>query len=271
MTDSILKRMGAHRGLPSISTEEFIETGEVLQGRYEQSQFFQGIVGSNARDAGNDPTTLLRPGLMMGIDSNDDVVHFDPDGAATNSGGEFFAVMQQELNMGLTNQTDISEGSLLVAGVIDPNKICLASQSTRGIVGLAAEFYLRKLMARNFILEDNPHEPQIGTWNSESAEDTSRALVETERDKLFHNTGASGAVDLDLPATPKRDLAYYFQSRVAQDFSVTSVTTNDIIIATDIAATTITIASANVGGSFWLVGNGSKWEVRCSQGTLGIT
>ena len=252
-----------------VTDEQFPHDQNLLQGRFEQSQFYRGRLSSNLRDAGNTGnTTIIRKGALLAYASGTDkeLTHFDPTGAVSNGSHRFAALLGRSIN--LLNASGSAEdrqvGDLLGGGVISPNDILLVSQTSPGIVGNAYEYHIRKQMAANgrFTFEDEPNECPLMAWKYSDAKTAAYTLVESDRDILWTNSGASASVTFTLPTTPKKDLAFYFHV-IADQNVVVSSTTTDVIAFNNAAATSVAFQTSNekIGGGFAIIGNGSKWQV----------
>ena len=263
-----LTRFQASSQFPGVSTDEqFVAENQVVQGRWEKTQEFMGVISSTARDANSSTTTTLRNGLLLGKDSSGELTHFDPTGLVANSSKALDLILVQDLNLlGPTNSAeDKFEGRLLAAGVVDPSSLVVAGNAARGIVGDNYEYHIRKQLAAsgNFILEDSPVECPLMSWRYEDAKTADYTLVEGDRDILWTNEGDDGAIVFTLPTVAKKDLAYYFFVVADQDVTVASGTADEIMTINDIAADSIKFGTTGekIGGSVAIIGDGAKWKV----------
>ena len=254
---------------PGVSTDErMVDENNVLPGRWEHTQWFQGTIASTATDQGVSPSTNLRQGLLMGKDSNGEFTQFDPDQDDTAVGTKKCeAVLLKSLSMlGVGGSAeDKYPGQLLVSGIIDPSKLVVAESATRGIVGHAYEFHIRKQLAAsgNFIFEDQPQECSLMSWKYEAAKTADYTLVEGERDVLWTNEGDADAINFTLPTTAKKDLAYYFYVVADQSLTVTAGTADTMITINDVAADSVAFSTSSqkIGGALACIGDGAKWKV----------
>ena len=259
----------AMANIPGTSTELFPEQVTFLQGRVEKSQIYQGILSENTRDAQSSTTTNLRMGLLLGLNSSNLLTHSDPSGAASNSTTNCDMILATDLSMlDRTTAAKKFTAQLYGGGVIDPNKIVLASSSTVGIVGNAYEFHIRKQLAAygDFVMEDRLVECPLFSWRGEVAYTQAESpvtLTEADRDKLITNEGATGSVTFNLPAgTPKKDLAYYFYVMADQEVVVQTVAGDQIMTFNNAAAdsVSITTASQHIGACLAFIGDGTQWK-----------
>ena len=255
--------------VPGVSTNErMVDENNVLQGRWEHTQWFQGTVASTAIDPGSSVTTNLRNGLLLGKDANGEYVQYDPgqDDATVGSPRCEVVLMKSLSTLGVEGTAeDKYPGQLLVSGIIDPAKLIIGANSTRGIVGDAFEYAVRKQLAGcgNFIMEDRPVEMPLGSWTHEAAKTADYTLTEADRDILWTNEGDADAINFTLPATAKKDLAYYFYVVADFNFTITAGTADTMIVHNDIAADSISFQTAGelIGNHVAVIGDGSKWKV----------
>jgi hypothetical protein len=253
---------------PGVSTNErMVDENNVLQGRWEHTQWFQGTIASTCVDTNSSVTTNLRNGLLLGKDSNGEYTIFDPTGLVANSTKRLDAILLKSLSMlGVEGSVeDKQSGALLATGIVDPSKLVYAASSSRGIVGNAYEYHIRKQLAAsgNFIFEDEPVEVPLFHWKYEDAKTADYTLTEADRDVLWTNEGDDGAIEFTLPTTAKKDLAYYFYVVANQNLTVTAGTADTIIALNNAAADGVAFSTTNqkIGGSFAVIGDGAKWKV----------
>ena len=222
------------------------------------------MIASTTVDASNDPTSILRMGLLLGLNSSNELTQFDPSGGA----GTLDLSMILALDLSMLNNTVAAKkftGELYGGGVIDPNKIVLGSSSTVGIVGNAYEYHIRKLLTMgDFIMEDNLVEPPLFSYKRTVAKtDAAVTLEDGDRDIQYTNTGVSAPQTFTLPDTPKKDLAFYFYATDDEHLAVASNGAGEIIAEGSAAASTVTLdtASQRIGGSMAIIGDGTSWKV----------
>ncbi len=89
-----------------------------------------------------------------------------------------------------------------------------------------------------------------------------RVLTADDSGKMFVASG-TGAVSFTLPAAPALNVEFTFYNAVNQDMTLTCTTPDILVVLNDIAADTVAISTLNlkVGGSFRVIGNGTKWLV----------
>ena len=268
---SLSMPFNAQANLPGSSAEKFPEEVTYLQGRVEKSQIYQGVISSLCRDAGSSTVTNLRMGLLLGLNASDELVHYDPTGLVANGTQDLSLILALDLSI-LNNATaaDKFTGELYGGGIIDPNKIVLASESSPGIVGTAYEYHIRKLLSMgDFIMEDNLVEPPLFSYKKTVAKTAaSTTLTAADRDVQFTNKGAVGNVAFSLPTSPKKDLAFYFYAEADHHLTVTSVTGNDIVGFNDAEGTNAAFSTTGelIGGGMAVIGDGDSWKVHNLSG-----
>ena len=88
-------------GMPGVRPAQMTSTREIFWGGDASRQKIlrgQGQFSDTLRDAGEAPTIIIRPGLLLGrLTADDKLVHWDP--AATNGSQWLRGVNEQELVM----------------------------------------------------------------------------------------------------------------------------------------------------------------------------
>lgn len=252
--------LGGHYATPF---NEVVNPTNITWGRLDQQIFLSAIIDGSARDAGNTGfTDVLRPGLLLGkVTSGSDVTKFkqwNPD--ATDGTQKICGVLLGAQKMQLLGTDyDRATGYILFSGNLKASGICVASSSTPGIAGTALEWLIRRQLAQSFRLDDDPsgYFPGQDFLTATSDLTVTEAMAGTN-----FVTGGTGAVTFTLPS-PKRGLEYSFYNAVDQNMTITCATTDVLIVYNDIAADSVALSttSEKVGGSFRVVGTGTKWLV----------
>lgn len=248
--------------LPELS--EVVNKTGIFWGRQDRLQFLGAVIDGSSRDAGNTGyTDTLRPGLLMGkVTSGSDVNKYKQwDPTATDGTQIIAGILAHPIKMQY-NSTDYDRllgGWLCVAGGIRAKGLVVASLTEQGISGINEEWNIRRQMDRFFQFDDRPQGVTNGAQITKTADAT---LTEAETGSVILVAG-SGAVNLTLPATAKRNLEYTIINTVNQNLTITAGTADTIIAYNDIAADTVALSTAGelIGGSFKVIGNGSKWIV----------
>lgn len=139
---------------PGMGTEQFTtdtDAANILYGGaglYTARYVGYAVISGTARDAGNTPTDVLRPGCIMGIISASGKWAQFTSGAS--DGTQYARGILMAL--GLTTQQDGANqdrfmATILVGGVVNPEALCLASTAGYGLprasVGLAVRKHFK--------------------------------------------------------------------------------------------------------------------------------
>ena len=142
-------------GLPGIDTAVTTIESVITWGAPEQ-QVVVGIpIKGTARDAGHSGnTTILRPGLLMGVIKAERLAKEWNSGAADGS-----EVIAGPLLYAVNTQKDGADairwfGYILVRGLVQASKIIIPGQANPGIDGVGSEATVRSGMATRFVLDD---------------------------------------------------------------------------------------------------------------------
>lgn len=212
------------------------------------------VISSACVDSGSSPTTDLRPGLVLGkITSGGEYTAY----AATNTDGS--QVAEGILFTGVRMLSPISGsaedklGQLVVAGPVKGGSLYGIDQFARA-----------NLFGR-VVFDDDLVGNRFG-WRDVVAKTADYTVVTADRDTIFTNRGAAGAVNFTLPAIAK-GLKYLFYCEAAQDLTITAATADTLVAFNDLAADSVTIDqntnSKQIGGALMVVANdnASKWLV----------
>ena len=228
------------------------------------------ILDGAIRDLGADPTTLIRPGLILGqIRATKKCVAWDA--TATNGAEEIYGVLLWDaVSQQLGSNKDRWFGFALIGGNIKASSLIIdGAASTAGIDGKPLEHYVRGLMSGRFIFDDAYHQwsgsPLMGGWKAIKAKTTDYTVVDQDNGTLFTTLGAAGAVNFTLPAhASNQGQRYGFYSAADQNLTVTSATAATIICFNDLAADSVAFSTSSekIGGMFEVIGlDNNKWIV----------
>lgn len=252
-------------GTPGVGSERTVTESELLWGadQARNAALWKSAVFSGAaRDDGNTPTTLLRPGMIIGkITSGGEYAEFDS--AATDGTQNFAGVLDSELraqDFDGTNQDRVFR--LLVARApIKARKLLIEGAA---FIGHADEYSLRRAMvAAGFIFDDDPQGYLAGIQERTVAKAANYTVLESDNGTLFTNSGAAAKIEFTLPAI-KKGLRYSFYSVDNDGIEVLAATADTIVTHNDAAADSIDLATtgrniggridiqANVDGTLWL-------------------
>lgn len=244
--------------------QEVVNSTNITWGRLDQQIYLATVIDGSSRDAGNTNfTDVLRPGLLLGkVTSGADagkLKQWNPD--ATDGTQKIVGVLMSAQKMQLMgSDQDRYMGYILFAGCVKATGLVIASSTSDGIVGHALEYVIRRQMAMAFRFDDDPAGYVPGQVSNLVTAD--KTLLESEAGQLFITNG-TGAIIFTLPATPKRGLEYTFYNAVDQNMTITCATTDILVVYNDIAADSVALSTASekVGGSFRVIGTGTKWLV----------
>jgi len=206
--------------------------------------FFQGdvmtdpmpVIASTAVDAGNTPTSILRPGLLLGkLDASGLYVAYDPD--ATDGSQEARGVLVTEVNMldYTTGSASARLGMMVVTkGKLKSSLILNLDQQARN-----------QLAARGFDFDDGKWAVARFSRVVEKAADYT--VLAADNGKLFLAT--TGAVNFTLPAI-SAGLVFEFLNTVDANMTITSPTADNIIGDHDASLDSIAFSTSShkIGG-----------------------
>lgn len=214
------------------------------------------VMDGTARDSGASPTTVLRPGLVLGkITATGQYKEYDP--TATDGSQVARAILPIELRMQDFNATNADRVvPALVAG-------CVKATPLNGL-----DVYARAHLQRQFLFDDD----LLGNVNPfpiVEAKTASYTVVAADNNKIFTTQGAMGAVTFTLP-TIARGLRFRFFNEADQNMIVESVVADTMVVFNDDAADSIAFqtTSEKIGGSIEVVANAdaTKWLVFVNLG-----
>lgn len=224
-----------------------------------QQQVIKDIVLlSTTVDAGNTPTTLLRPGLLLGmIAATGKCTIWDP--TATDGSQYLYGILahdQGTLTVGTA--ADRWLGYAVVGGRVKAANLLIPGQSTFGLSGKDLEFLVRSQLTQTgrFIIDDLPAGSPFAGWaNVRSVAAASpTALTAADNNTLFVGTH-SALTTWTLPA-PKAGLRFGFYATTNTGIKVASASAGQLIGYNDAAANTVAISTTakTIGGMLELIG-----------------
>lgn len=143
-------------GSPMYTAE--LDNAGLLQSIHDARWLFFAVVDGASRDAGNSPTTVLRPGLVMAKVTASG--KYRPFAAGGSDGTE--QPIGILYNIGLNTQLNASNAdrllaTILVGGYVNPEAICIAASATYGLdKSTAAHVTVRKAFKYAFQFTDDP-------------------------------------------------------------------------------------------------------------------
>lgn len=198
-------------------------------------------ISGAARDAGHSTTTILRPGLLMGVVTATKLwKEWNPSG--TDGSQWIRGVLMRAVNTQRSgaNQNRLV-GNIAQFGDFKGAQLLIPGESTYGIVGKDSEFLVRDGLIGQFRLDDfQANQIRMATI----AADTT--LDYTYHGATIDNTGASGTVVLTLP-TPRRGFRLRLIQQAGQIITLASSASNEFIPQSGTPATSINLAAAVYG------------------------
>lgn len=237
-------------GVPGVGAERSVAESELLWGadQARNSCLWQSVlVSGTARDAANSPTTVLRPGLIMGrITSSGKLIEWVS--TATDGSQEPVAILDAELraqDFDATNQDRVFRAIVARA----PLKARSLKIQGAAFVGHADEYLARrKLYAAHHILDDDPFGYLAGQGNRVLRVTTATDTVTAAQNGALKIYSNAAAVTITLPAI-QPGLIYDFLREADEEMVVVSPTADNVIVGNDLSAdgVTFTTASEQIG------------------------
>ncbi len=215
-------------------------------------------ITSAAVDGGT-PTTILRPGLIMGkITSSGLWTNYSP--TATDGSQQALAILPNEINM-LDPVTNAVANRVNVGVVSGPVKA-----GSLWNLDLVAR---KQLEAAGIIFDDIRGESLGVGYMREVSKATSYTVLATDNGTQFNLITGAGTFTLPTLAA---GLSFTFFCEVDATMTITSAAGNDIIVDGDVAASSIAFSTSShkIGSCAQLVANaaGTAWRLYNLGGTL---
>ena len=237
---------------------------ETYEAEFRWGSQFQGVISGAlidgaSIDSGNSPTYELRPGLLLGqVIATGKFKTYSPtasDGTEVAAGVLMEALRMQDF---IGNNVDRFYG-VLVGGPVQASKI----------IGL--DLNARQQMDK-FIFDDifNINGNHWFGWRRFVTKTANYTILATDNFTLFDNTGASGEVDLTLPAIAN---GYQFGLKciVGQVFKFISNEGSNVV-GTTASQTNASVTAIGGGLRIYTNAAGTKWYVdNMSSSTQAVT
>ncbi len=202
-------------------------------------------------DSTNTPTTLLRPGLILGkIAATGFFTHYSP--TATDGSQQAIAILREEINMFDPGTSAVA--TRVVSAVISGPVKASACPNIDNIA--------RKQLTAGGILWDDDRltGADVLYAKAEVSKAADYTVLATDDGTMFI---ATAAVNFTLPALA-RGLSFTFFQDADANMVITSAAGNDIIADGDLAASTLTFSTAShkIGSCVKVTCNaaGTKWR-----------
>lgn len=224
--------------LSETSEREIIWGGDDSKGLV----LFQGTVVSGAtRDAGNTPTTVLRPGLLLGLINATNL--FKQWDVTAVDGSQFVAgVLDKELLAQDFSATDADRVyRRVVRAPLQSAQLLILGAA---FVGHATEYLARRMLwSAGCILDDDPMGYLTGMVERyRNATATTDVLTAAQNGQMVFLSNAA-SVTVTLPAI-QPGLCFDLVRTADEELIVQSAAGDDIIVGNDLSADSVTITTA---------------------------
>lgn len=223
-----------------------------------------GNISGAARDAGNTPTTVLRPGLLLGqITSSGLLTNWSP--TATDGSQLVHSILMTGLRVqDLDGNNQGAFTWVLAGGPVQAAKV------------LNLDNVARAQMRDRFLFDDRmanpyatfPHLLQV-------TKATSYTVVASDAGTLFDTLGAAGAVTFTLPALAAGAGPFTFLNLADQNMIVASDEGDNVVALNDLSADSLAFSTSSekIGGMVRVYANaaGTKWIAEILSGANTVT
>lgn len=233
-------------GVPGVGSERSVTESEILWGADQarnSALWLSAVISGASRDAANSPTTVLRPGLILGkLDTGGEYEEWDAD--ASDGSQDIAGVLDSELraqDFDATNQDRVFR----VLAARAPLKVRKLLIQGDAFIGHVDEYLARRqLHAAGFVLDDDPFGYKAGQGNRVArVTGTTDTLTADENGKLLIYSNVA-AVTVTLPAI-KAGLIYDILREGDEELVVVSPTADNVIVGNDLSADGVTFTTAS--------------------------
>ena len=261
-------------GTPGIGAERSVTESELLWGADQARNgalWKSAVISGAARDAGNTPTTVLRPGLLLGkLTTGGEYEEWDAD--ASDGSQNLSGVLDAELraqDFDAANQDRVFR-VLVARAPLKARKLLIQGAA---FVGHTDEHLARQMLYRaGFVLDDDPFGYLTGLVpRFATVADASDTLTAAENGSIINYSNAA-SVTVTLP-TIQPGLRYTLIRTGDEEFVVTG--SNDVIHGNDLTGSSITLttASEHLGATIYVesiyVGTALRWRMELRPVPLG--
>lgn len=216
-------------------------------------------ISSAAVDAGNTPTTTLRAGLLLGIESTtNEWKEWNPTGT---DGSEVIRGVLVHTTSTL-NANAVAEdkfnGWVATWGRMQSSRLIVPGSANPSILGNQYEYLIRRQMKNCFQLDDQHLYPALDPGQVVRVRTTDLTVTYAMNGYQFITTGATGAVKFTLPANPYLGLVYDFINGADQNMTVEAATADTITVKNNLTADSVVFStgSEKIGAHVRLIGLG---------------
>jgi len=226
-----------------------------------------GVIRGESRDAGNSPTTVLRPGLLLGLETST-TEYSEFDGDAADGSENVAGILAHELRAQDFDANDADRvAAVCVGGPVKATHLLIQGDA---FVGHVDEFLARQQMARSFVFDDDPLGALAGglTRFGGTVTGTTDTLTDSQTGStLFYSNAAS--VTVTLP-TCKPGLEFMLVRTGDEEFIVTAgsaimIGDNDTTVTTVTYTTASQHLGAYVHAKAVYEGTTAKWLVQTND------
>jgi hypothetical protein len=237
--------------------QEAVETfeREICWGKWEQLRTTSAQIDATTIDPTNTPTSILRPGLLLGrIAATGKLVHYDGD--ATDGSDVAVAALTQPFSMvdvgGTTRELFVN---VLIGGPVKAGML----------YGL--DIQARKQLAGNFLFDDEAANGRFSNYLRQRAKTADYTVTSADDRVLFTTKGASGAVIFTLPAPTLalKGMLVGFFSEANQNMTINCASNDVLVTFNDLEADSVAFSTADqkIGAFVEATPNfdGTKWLI----------
>lgn len=247
---------------PGLAAAQENYEGQVWWGGwFHQPVIVPVMLDGAARDAGANPTTILRPGLLLGVvTATGKWKEWSP---TATDGTEHIAgiLLYEATTQAQGSNTDRWFGYAMVAGYVKSAEIVVPGEATKGLAGKSQEFFVRSLLTQTgrFMLDDQYFGATLGGWQRVVARTSDYTLTAADNNTLFTNEGAVGAVTFTLPQA-RQGFRCGFYVVENQNVTIAANPTDTLVVYNDNAADSVTLSTAGerIGGFFEVIQTSSR-------------
>lgn len=217
--------------------------------------YMSGRLDSTTVDSTNSPTSVLRPGLLLGvITSSGNFVHYSP--TATDGSNVAVGVLPIECRITDFDGTAVNRVvPIAVAGFL------------RGGKAIGIDGQSRAQLKRQFVFDDDLTGSPF-PYKRVVAKTADYTVTAADNGTIFTNQGAAGAVTFTLP-TIARGLSYTFAVEAGQTVTVAAAA-NTLVAYNNATATSIAFSTSSekIGNMLTVFPNATatKWLSQVSLG-----
>jgi hypothetical protein len=242
-------------GVPGISSEYNTVVADVEWGTTSRRQLVPALLASTTVDAGNTPTTLLRPGLILGrITASGLWKEWNPTGT---DGSQWPAgILLGDVNMLTVGVAAQRWLGILISGNVKAKSLIVPGEAAAGLSGKTYEYALYNALGKNFLFDTPLPSPQMhGKYRRVRVVTADTAVVAADSGTLFVCYGGSANINFTLPAMLE-GLEFGFYNAQDYTMTITSSPADKMIAFNEADADSIAFSTAGelIGAAVDVVG-----------------